>query len=186
MKDSSTTMSHERIEHLPFKNLRLILVMLLLAVCVIAACVFLGGLGGATKIFVICLLIMTLAICLDIASQIKVSVSIDSDGIVIKNTFPKYVVTLTWDKLQYGYYVYSSKGHEYLLLTSTKLSSERVKRVFSQETQIFAQMRKKRPNQDYACIYVESDYQNMIARIVKEHVTFENKSRNHLRNVDWK
>lgn len=186
MKDGSATMTHERIEHLPFKNLRLILVMLLFAVCIIAACVFLGGLEGATKIFVICLLIMTLALCLDIASQIKLSVSIDGEGIVIKNTFPKYIVTLTWDKLRFGYYVYSSKGHEYLLLTSTKLSSERVKRIFSQETQIFAQMRKKRSNQDYACIYVESDYQNVIARIAKEHVTFENKSRNRLLNVDWK
>ena len=173
MMEAKASIIGESITYHPHKNLRWTVIFMTTALPLFGILLFSSWTDAKTKAFILCLIVATAITCLDTVNLINVSVSLNADGITLQNTFTKYSVMLSWDKLNYGYYVYTAKGHKYLLLSTQRLSPQEQKKLLHQETKTFAQFAKKHNGQKYLCFDLEADSQGTIAKMIQTHVTIE-------------
>lgn len=171
--NNETKRVEEHITYTPHKNLRWLLVMLFIAMLIFILAFVFGVVNGKLKIFLSFLFIATLIIYIDVASLTKLSVSVDADGIAIQNALTKHSEEFSWEVLKYGYYVYSAKGHKFLLLTAEKIPLGDRNKKFRDETRTLAQFRAKRKKSSYVCFCVEADYQNKLTNLIESHVIIE-------------
>ena len=157
----------------PHKDLRWLLVVLLLAVVIIAAALGFGWFSESLRIFAIAFLIMVLVVWLDTLSLTKVHIILDEDSISLKNTLTKYSVTIPWNALHYGYCMYSGKGHKYMILSTQELTAGMQKKHFQKSTMIMAQFLKGNRDKTYLCFSIANDLSDQILPHIPPHIVIQ-------------
>ena len=157
----------------PHKDLRWLLVVLLLAVAIIAAAIGFGGLSESLRIFAIAFLILALVVLLDTLSLTKLHIIVDEGSISLKNTLTKYSVTIPWNELHYGYYMYSGKGHKYMLLSTQALTQGMQKKYFRKSTMTMAQFLKGNGDKACLCFSVANDLSDQILLYIPPHIVIQ-------------
>lgn len=160
----------------PHKDLRWVLGILLFAAVIITLALCFGCFSASVKTFVIVFLILTVAVLVDTLSLTKIAITLKENNISLKNTLTKYSIAIHWNELHYGYYMYSSKGHKFLLLSTKALTPSMQKKYFRKSTMIMAQFLNRNDNKEYLCFSVANNLNNQILPFIPSHIIIQGES----------